>query len=191
MDKKKQKTAPAPSLERDKHKKKEDIKKMRKTKAAEAEVSSKSTKSESQLQSRQDEVTLMKSDQSEANGRMKIGFVAKRTKKPPKSLENFICRPTARISQRLSHGDGQSSCGGDRSSSDITGAIQSCQESQNKDSNDCISSNASITPLSTSSIMVESTLLCPPSKKVRFLSFLFSYFVMRVNLLFLSHNAQC
>ncbi|XP_057195429.1 histone-lysine N-methyltransferase ASH1L-like isoform X2 [Triplophysa rosa] len=165
MDKKKQKTAPAPSLERDKHKKREDGKKMRKAKEGEAEVSSKSTKSESQLQSRQDEVTVMKSDQSEANGRMKIGFVAKRTKKPPKSLENFICRPTARISQRLSHGDGQSSCGGDRSSSDITGAIQSCQESQKKDSNDCISSNASTTPLSTSSKKVDSTLLCPPSKK--------------------------
>ncbi|XP_056618440.1 histone-lysine N-methyltransferase ASH1L-like isoform X2 [Triplophysa dalaica] len=165
MDKKKQKTAP--SLERDKHKKKEDIKKMRKTNEAEAEVSSKSTKSESQLQTRQDEVTLMKSDQSEANGRMKIGFVAKRTKKPPKSLENFICRPTARISQRLSHGDGQSSCGGDRSSSDITGAIQSCQESQKKDSYDCISSNASITALSTPSKMVESTLLCPLSKKTK------------------------
>ncbi|KAA0703094.1 Histone-lysine N-methyltransferase ASH1L [Triplophysa tibetana] len=165
MDKKKQKTAPAPSLERDKHKKRDDRKNMKKTKETEAEVSSKSTKSESQLQSRPDEVTVMKSDQSEANGRMKIGLVAKRTKKPPKSLENFICRPTARISQRLSHGDGQSSCGGDRSSSDITGAIQSCQESQKKDTNDCISSNASTTPLSTSSKKVESTLLCPPAKK--------------------------
>lgn len=175
MDKKKQKTAPAPSLERDKHKKRDDRKKMRKTKKAEPETSSKSTKNESQQQSRQDEVTVMKSDQSEGNGKMKIGFEAKRTKKPPKSLENFICRPTARISQKLSHGDGQSSCGGDRPNSDITGAIQSRQESQKKD--DCISSKASTTPLSTSSKKVDTTLLCPPSKKVS-LSFLPSFFLV-------------
>lgn len=167
MDKKKQKTAP--SVEKDKHKNTEDKKKMRKNKEADAEASTKISKCESQQQSRQDEVTVMKSDLSDGNGRIqKIGFEAKRTKKPPKSLENFICRPTARISQRLSHREGQSSCGGAGSGSDITRAVQSHHENQKTD----ISSKASTTSLPTSTKKVDSAPMSPPSKKVIcFLSF--------------------
>uniref|UniRef100_A0A673FXN3 Uncharacterized protein n=1 Tax=Sinocyclocheilus rhinocerous TaxID=307959 RepID=A0A673FXN3_9TELE len=90
MDKKRQKTT-------------EDRKKMRKPKEAEPEASSKSVTSDvkQQQQTSLRELTDTKSDQSDGNLRMKIGVGAKRTKKPPKSLENFICRPTIRISQRL------------------------------------------------------------------------------------------
>ncbi|XP_055065712.2 histone-lysine N-methyltransferase ASH1L isoform X2 [Misgurnus anguillicaudatus] len=160
MDKRKQKTAPAPRLEREKKKEKIDDRKKMKPKA-----SSKSTNSELQQQSRQDNLTVMKSDQSEENVRMKIGFGAKRTKKPPKSLENFICKPTVRISQRLAHGDAHGSCGGERSSAEITRASQSRQESPKTDSNDCISSKAPSTPLPTSSKKADSTPLFPTSKK--------------------------
>lgn len=37
---------------------------------------------------------------SEASVKVRMGLGAKRTKKPPKSLENFICRPTIRVSQK-------------------------------------------------------------------------------------------
>uniref|UniRef100_A0A672N6E1 Uncharacterized protein n=1 Tax=Sinocyclocheilus grahami TaxID=75366 RepID=A0A672N6E1_SINGR len=136
MDKKRQKTT-------------EDRKKMRKLKEAEAEASSKSVTSDvKQQQTSLRELTDTKSDQSDGNLRMKIGVGAKRTKKPPKSLENFICRPTIRISQRLAHGDGHSSCGGEVSSPDIRVAKQSHRGIQKKDRTDCISPKSS-TRLST------------------------------------------
>ncbi|XP_051574864.1 histone-lysine N-methyltransferase ASH1L-like isoform X3 [Myxocyprinus asiaticus] len=169
MDKKKKKTALPPRLEREEQNERtEDRKKMRKTKVAEQEASSNSTKSElQQQQTRQEELT--ESDQSEGDIRMKLGFGAKRTKKPPKSLENFICRPTVRVSQRPTHGDGYGSCGVEASSSQITGANKSHRETQKKDSKGCVSSKASTssnlsTPLPTSSKKADSTPVNTPTK---------------------------
>ncbi|KAG1973903.1 histone-lysine N-methyltransferase ASH1L [Pimephales promelas] len=160
MDRKKQKTTPQPRLE--KEERTEDRKRMRKTKGAELEASSKNTNSEleHQQQTRPGELTHTKSDQSDGNVRMKLGVGAKRTKKPPKSLENFICRPTIRISQRLSHGDGHSSCGGEVSSSEIRVGKQSHREMKKKDSNNSISRKGSTRmslPLPTSSKTGDST----------------------------------
>uniref|UniRef100_A0A8C1UWI8 Bromo domain-containing protein n=1 Tax=Cyprinus carpio TaxID=7962 RepID=A0A8C1UWI8_CYPCA len=169
MDKKRQKTTPR--LDKEEHNERtEDRKRMRKTKGAEPEASPKSITSEvkQQQQPSLGELTDTKSDQSDGNLRMKIGVGAKRTKKPPKSLENFICRPTIRISQRLAHGDGYSSCGGEVSSSEIRVAKQSHLEIQKKDRNDCISPKASTrlsVPLSTSSRKADSTPVITASKK--------------------------
>lgn len=165
MDKKKQKTTPAPRLE--KEERTEDRKRMRKTKGAELDASSKSTNSEleHQQQTRPEELTHTKSDQSDGNVRMKIGVGAKRTKKPPKSLENFICRPTIRISQRLAHGDGHSSCGGEVSSSEIRVGKQPFRK---KDSNNSTSPKGSTRmslPLPTSSKKGDSTPDITASKK--------------------------
>ncbi|XP_043117570.1 histone-lysine N-methyltransferase ASH1L-like isoform X3 [Puntigrus tetrazona] len=169
MDKKRQKTTPRLEKE-EQNKRTEDRKKMRKTKGAEPEASSKNIASEVKKQQQPilEELTDTKSDQSDGNLRMKIGVGAKRTKKPPKSLENFICRPTIRISQRLAHGDGHSSCGGEVSSSEIRAAKQSHREIQKKDRNDCISPKASTrlsVPLPTSSKKVDATPVITASKK--------------------------
>ncbi|XP_059423149.1 histone-lysine N-methyltransferase ASH1L-like [Carassius carassius] len=169
MDKTSQKTTPTLEKE-EQNERTEDRKKMRKTKGAEPEASSKSITSDVKLQQQPSprELTDTKSDQSDGNLRMKIGVGAKRTKKPPKSLENFICRPTIRISQRLAHGDGHSSCGGEVSSSEIRVAKQSHSEIQKKDRNDCISPKASTrlsVPLSNTSRKDDSTPVIRASKK--------------------------
>ncbi|XP_073702768.1 histone-lysine N-methyltransferase ASH1L-like isoform X2 [Garra rufa] len=166
MDKKRQKTTPRQEKE-EQNERTEERKRMRKTKGAESEASSKPVTSEVKQQQQQQqtspgELTDTKSDQSDGNLRMKIGVGAKRTKKPPKSLENFICRPTIRISQRLSHGDCHSSCGGEVSSSEIRVAKQSHREIQKKE---CVSPKASTrlsVPPPTSSKKNDST---PASKK--------------------------
>lgn len=163
MDKKRQKTTPRVEKE-EQSERTEDRKRMRKTKGGELEASSKSITIEAkqQQQTSPGEFTDTKSDQSDGNLKMKIGVGAKRTKKPPKSLENFICRPTIRISQRLSHGDSHSSCGGEVSSPEIRGAKQSHREIQKKD---CISPKAS-TRLPTTSKKADSTPVITASKKV-------------------------
>nr|XP_020462817.1 histone-lysine N-methyltransferase ASH1L isoform X2 [Monopterus albus] len=52
----------------------------------------------------------------EGNVRLRIGLQAKRTKKPPKSLESYVCKPTIRTYQRqgrgaLLRGDGEGGAG--------------------------------------------------------------------------------
>ncbi|XP_063802675.1 histone-lysine N-methyltransferase ASH1L [Pseudophryne corroboree] len=42
--------------------------------------------------------SITESDFSEGNLRLKIGLQAKRTKKPPKNLENYVCRPAIKTS---------------------------------------------------------------------------------------------
>ncbi|XP_036393803.1 histone-lysine N-methyltransferase ASH1L-like [Megalops cyprinoides] len=49
---------------------------------------------------------------SEGNVKLKIGLQAKRMKKPPKILENYVCRPAIRTSVRQSRGGGRGSRGG-------------------------------------------------------------------------------
>lgn len=51
----------------------------------------------------------------EGNVRLRIGLQAKRTKKPPKILESYVCKPTIRTYQRqargLLRGDGEGGAG--------------------------------------------------------------------------------
>lgn len=70
---------------------------------------------------------------SEGNVKLKIGLQAKRMKKPPKILENYVCRPAFRATVR--HG----SRGGGRGSrrvgpSDGSGNVPSLQKDAEKDS---------------------------------------------------------
>ncbi|XP_071987710.1 histone-lysine N-methyltransferase ASH1L isoform X2 [Engystomops pustulosus] len=44
--------------------------------------------------------SVTQTDFSEGNVKLKIGLQAKRTKKPPKNLENYVCRPAIRTSIR-------------------------------------------------------------------------------------------
>lgn len=162
MDKKKQKTTPAPRLEKEDMA--EDRKRTRKTKRAEPEAPSKNNNSEFKPQlTRPEELTDTTCDQSDGNVRMKIGVGAKRTKKPPKSLENFICRPTIRISQRLAHGDSHCSSVGEVSNPDSRLAKKSHRDVQKKD---CLSTKGSKrpTPLPTSK-KGDSTPVIAASKK--------------------------
>ncbi|KAG7469436.1 hypothetical protein MATL_G00128890 [Megalops atlanticus] len=66
-----------------------------------------STSSEQQQQFSVKETTF-----SEGNVKLKIGLQAKRMKKPPKILENYVCRPAIRTSVRQSRGGGRGSRGG-------------------------------------------------------------------------------
>ncbi|KAI4874817.1 hypothetical protein NFI96_023755 [Prochilodus magdalenae] len=66
-------------------------------------------------------------DHSEANAKVRMGLT-KRTKKPPKSLENFICRPPIRVSQK------SGSAGGDGARAKGKKPNQPHQPSQKKGS---------------------------------------------------------
>ncbi|XP_012988298.3 histone-lysine N-methyltransferase ASH1L isoform X2 [Esox lucius] len=57
--------------------------------------------------------SVKESSYSEGNVKLKIGVQAKRTKKPPKILENYVCRPAFRATVRHSgRGGGRGSRGG-------------------------------------------------------------------------------
>ncbi|XP_056331602.1 histone-lysine N-methyltransferase ASH1L-like isoform X1 [Danio aesculapii] len=160
MDKKKKKTTPAPRLEKEEMT--DDRKRTRQSKKAEPEASSKTNNSEFKQQlTRSEELSDTKCNQSDGNVRLKIGVVAKRTKKPPKSLENFICRPTIRISQRLSHGDGHSSSVGEVSDPDPRLAKKSHRDVQKKD---CLSTKGSKRVLPTSKKGDSTPVIAAPKK---------------------------
>ncbi|XP_058251113.1 histone-lysine N-methyltransferase ASH1L-like isoform X3 [Hemibagrus wyckioides] len=98
MDKKRKSDLPTPAPERGREfEGTEGRKKMRKTKSEELDFFSEGTDGrDKQLQ----DLAVKEADHSEANMKGKIRPGAKRTKKPPKSLENFICRPSVRMFQR-------------------------------------------------------------------------------------------
>lgn len=98
MDKKRKNGVPMPVPERGTvYEGTEGRKKMRKTKSVELEFfSEESDDRDKELQ----DLTVKEADHSEGNMKSKIRPGAKRTKKPPKSLENFICRPSVRVFQR-------------------------------------------------------------------------------------------
>ncbi|XP_026854883.2 histone-lysine N-methyltransferase ASH1L-like isoform X2 [Electrophorus electricus] len=98
MEKKTKKDLPTLTPERgEEYKRIVGKKGMRRTKAEELDASCKETDGrDQQLQ----HSVVHEADHSESNLKVKIGLGAKRTKKPPKRLENFICRPTVRGSQR-------------------------------------------------------------------------------------------
>lgn len=98
MDKKSKNDVPMPAPERGRVcEGTEGKKKPRKTKSEELDFFSEgSDDRDKQLQ----DLTVKEADHSEGNMKAKIRPGAKRTKKPPKSLENFICRPSVRVFQR-------------------------------------------------------------------------------------------
>ncbi|TSR75297.1 Histone-lysine N-methyltransferase ASH1L [Bagarius yarrelli] len=99
MDKKRKNNSPTPAPEE-----KTDVdgtesrKKPKKTKSEECDFFLERTDSrEKQLQ----DLEVKHTDYSDGNMKAKISPGTKRTKKPPKSLENFICRPSIRMFQRV------------------------------------------------------------------------------------------
>uniref|UniRef100_A0A8D2MPI8 ASH1 like histone lysine methyltransferase n=1 Tax=Zonotrichia albicollis TaxID=44394 RepID=A0A8D2MPI8_ZONAL len=51
-----------------------------------------------QQQQQQQQFSVKETNFSEGNLKLKIGLQAKRTKKPPKNLENYVCRPAIKTS---------------------------------------------------------------------------------------------
>ncbi|XP_060726377.1 histone-lysine N-methyltransferase ASH1L-like isoform X2 [Tachysurus vachellii] len=98
MDKKRKNDLPTPAPERVREfEGTEGRKKMRKTNTEELDFFTDGTDGrDKQLQ----DLAVKEVDHSEGNMKGKISPGAKRTKKPPKSLENFICRPSVRVFQR-------------------------------------------------------------------------------------------
>ncbi|XP_017570059.1 histone-lysine N-methyltransferase ASH1L isoform X1 [Pygocentrus nattereri] len=115
MDKKRKTDSPTPTPERGGE---HERKKMR----AKAEEAS-SIEPEGQDKALQD-LTGKEHDSSEANVKVKMGLGAKRTKKPPKSLENFICRPTIRVSQRPAPAVGDGARAKSKSSNQLHQPVQ-------------------------------------------------------------------
>ncbi|XP_060777696.1 histone-lysine N-methyltransferase ASH1L-like isoform X4 [Neoarius graeffei] len=98
MDKKRKNDLRTPAPERGKAcEGTEGRKKTRKTKSEELDFFSEGTDGRDK---QQQDLTVQEADNSEGNMKAKIRSGAKRTKKPPKSLENFICRPSVRVFQR-------------------------------------------------------------------------------------------
>ncbi|KPP71262.1 histone-lysine N-methyltransferase ASH1L-like [Scleropages formosus] len=60
----------------------------------------------------QQQFSITETNFSEGNVKLKIGLQAKRMKKPPKILENYVCRPAIRTSLRQGRGGGRGSRGG-------------------------------------------------------------------------------
>ncbi|KAI5106069.1 putative histone-lysine N-methyltransferase ASH1L isoform X1, partial [Silurus meridionalis] len=98
MDKKKKPDLPRPTAERARMSEGTEGKKTpRKTKSDDLDFFFEETDGrDNQLH----DLTVKEADCSEGNMKAKIRPAAKRTKKPPKSLENFICRPSVRVFQR-------------------------------------------------------------------------------------------
>ncbi|XP_036451885.1 histone-lysine N-methyltransferase ASH1L-like isoform X2 [Colossoma macropomum] len=117
MDKKRNSDSPTPTPEREGEHEKQ---KMR-TKAEEVEASPKEP--EGRDKALQD-LTGKEDDNSEANVKVKMGLGAKRTKKPPKSLENFICRPPIRVSQRPAPAVGDGARAKSKSSNQLHQPVQ-------------------------------------------------------------------
>ncbi|KAM9488214.1 histone-lysine N-methyltransferase ASH1L-like isoform 2-T3 [Clarias gariepinus] len=107
MDKRRKNDLSTPAPEREKAcEETEGRKKTKKTKSEELDFLSEGTDGQDkQLQ----DLTIREADHSEDSLKAKITPGAKRTKKPPKSLENFICRPSVRVFQRP-ESIGQSVC---------------------------------------------------------------------------------
>ncbi|XP_072536721.1 histone-lysine N-methyltransferase ASH1L-like isoform X4 [Salminus brasiliensis] len=149
MDKKRKNDLPTPTAEIGGER---ERKKTRRTKAEEVDASSKEPEaSEKQLQ----DFPGKEGDSSEANVKFKMGLGTKRTKKPPKSLENFICRPPIRVSQK------PGPVLGDGTRAKTKGSNQSRHPSRNKSSSDSLTTKTSPSTAST-----KGNPSAPPSEKV-------------------------
>lgn len=167
MDKKRKNGVPMPSPERGRvYEGTEGRKKIKKTKTEELEFFSEgSDDRDKQLQ----DLTVKEADHSEGNMKAKIRPGAKRTKKPPKSLENFICRPSVRVFQRPEP-VGQSGCKRrDGISAKTRRYSQLCQPVQKKCSTDSLvtKDNSAMTNTDPSALspssLIPSSIMSPAS----------------------------
>lgn len=154
----------------------EDEKKKReKERDAVPAASCNSSSAGDQQQQQSPQFSVKETSYSEGNVKLKIGLQAKRMKKPPKILENYVCRPAFRATVR--HG----SRGGGRGNrrvgpSDGSGNTLSLQKDAEKDptgsagvplSSGVLSNNASAPSLPTSSTSPETPVNGnAPSKRV-------------------------
>lgn len=140
--------------------------KVRKSKSDELDFFSGGTDGrEKQLQ----DLTVKEAEHSEGNMKAKISPGAKRTKKPPKSLENFICRPSIRVFQRPEPVR-QSVCKRrDGISSKTRRYSQLCPPEQKKCNTDSLvtKDNSALTNTDpsalSSSSLIPSSIMCPAS----------------------------
>ncbi|XP_031431712.1 histone-lysine N-methyltransferase ASH1L-like isoform X3 [Clupea harengus] len=103
------------------------------------------------------EFSVKEADYSEGCVKLKIGLGTKRTKKPPKILENYVCRPHIRTSLRQGRGSGSGSQGGrSGAKNEVTGANQSQSPTRGKDRKDAMI-------LDQSSSLASTALSCSPS----------------------------
>ncbi|XP_017326431.2 histone-lysine N-methyltransferase ASH1L isoform X4 [Ictalurus punctatus] len=167
MDKKRKNDLPMPAPERGRvYEGTEGRKKVRKTKSDELDFFSEGTDGcDNQLQ----DLTVKEADHSEGNMKAKISPGAKRTKKPPKSLENFICRPSVRVFQRPEPVR-QSVCKRrDGISSKTRRYSQSCHPEQKKCNTDSLvtKDNSAMTNTDPSALspssLIPSSIMCPAS----------------------------
>ncbi|KAL2084703.1 hypothetical protein ACEWY4_020221 [Coilia grayii] len=106
------------------------------------------------------EFSIKEADYSEGCVKLKIGVGTKRTKKPPKILENYVCRPHIRTSLRPGRGSGsgvQVGRGGTRN--EVTGANQSQSPTRSKDRKEAMVSDQG-------SSLASTALSCSPSSAV-------------------------
>ncbi|KAG9276051.1 histone-lysine N-methyltransferase ASH1L isoform X1 [Astyanax mexicanus] len=155
MEKKRKNDLPTPTAESGGE---PERKKTRRAKAEEADASAKEANgSEKQLQG----FTGREGDNSEANVKLKMGLGTKRTKKPPKSLENFICRPTIRVSQK------PGPAVGDGMRAKTKGSNQLRHPAQNKSSSDSLATKPSLSTTSTTeNPSTQSPSSLTPSEKI-------------------------
>ncbi|XP_076137009.1 histone-lysine N-methyltransferase ASH1L-like isoform X3 [Alosa pseudoharengus] len=103
------------------------------------------------------EFSVKEADYSEGCVKLKIGLGTKRTKKPPKILENYVCRPHIRTSLRPGRGSGSGSQGGRGGArNEVTGANKSQSPMRSKDRKDAMISDPN-------SSLASTALSCLPS----------------------------
>lgn len=103
------------------------------------------------------EFSVKEADYSEGSVKLKIGLGTKRTKKPPKILENYVCRPHIRTSLRPGRGSGSGNQGGRGGlRNEVTGANKSQSPTRSKDRKDVMISEAT-------SSLASTALSCLPS----------------------------
>lgn len=107
--------------------------------------------------------SITESSLSEGNVKLKIGLQAKRMKKPPKSLENYVCRPAFRATVRHTSRGG-SSVRGNRAvaaGDGASGQSQSPSKSQGKEREK--SPSLKKTPATSSSLAPSGKAITPSS----------------------------
>lgn len=84
-----------------------------------------------QQQQQPTQFSVKETSYSEGNVKLKIGLQAKRMKKPPKILENYVCRPAFRATVR--HSGGRGGGRGNRGAGAIDGSSHTSSPSHGKE----------------------------------------------------------
>lgn len=89
------------------------------------------TSDQQQQQQQPTQFSVKETSYSEGNVKLKIGLQAKRMKKPPKILENYVCRPAFRATVR--HSGGRGGGRGNRGAGAIDGSSHTSSPSHGKE----------------------------------------------------------